>query len=133
MKVVGLFRELGIEIDQSTQSIHDVAGALSSDKVDAVVRYLNSGVPVFDVMGATSDPFDRSIQIPGGPSLVTDGVWIWRYDLAYFVQRYLVGLPDEFVSFAISNETVKERPELLCERWREVVDEYERAARPASV
>ncbi|MGW4545355.1 hypothetical protein ACWEN4_03135 [Streptomyces violaceorubidus] len=32
-------------------------------------------------------------------SLLTDGVWLWRDDLAYYVDRYHLALPGDFVAY----------------------------------
>ncbi|MGV9280248.1 hypothetical protein [Streptomyces sp. NPDC003730] len=50
-------------------------------------------------MGAQADVLD-----PGGPilvsagSLLTDGAWLWRDDLAYYVAEYHLALPGDFVA-----------------------------------
>lgn len=33
-------------------------------------------------------------------SQLTDGTWLWRSDLAYYVERYLVGVPADLVEHA---------------------------------
>ena len=70
--MIGLFRELDAQLSQNLNSIHDFAWGLSSDIADIIFEYLINGVPVFDVMGVTVDPFDGTIIITGGPSLVSD-------------------------------------------------------------
>lgn len=127
MKVVGLFRELDSHINQAIQTIYDMVGKLQVDNVTAMTTYLRSGVPVFDVMEASVDPFDRSVQIEGGPSLMSDGVWIWRNDLAYLVERYKVGLPDEFVSHAMKHKVVSGDKKIIASKWEKIVEAYELA------
>lgn len=52
-------------------------------------------------MGAQADVLD-----PEGPTLVsagsllTDGVWLWRDDLAYYVDKYHLVLPGALVARA---------------------------------
>ncbi|MCT7325480.1 hypothetical protein [Ralstonia mojiangensis] len=127
MKVVGLFRELSGSANQTIQTIHDVVGGLPWDNVPAVVTYLQSGVPVFDVMEASVDPFDKSVQIPGGPSLISDGFWIWRNDLAYFVEKYRVGLPEEFILHALHCGVASVDRLLIAGEWEKILEEYELA------
>jgi hypothetical protein len=45
------------------------------------------------------DIFDRTpfSEGSGCSSLLTVGAWVWRRDLAHYVERYHVGLPDDFV------------------------------------
>jgi hypothetical protein len=132
MRVVGLFRELGRGIDQSVQSIHAAAGLLPRDKVVSVTEYLRSGVPVFDVMEASVDPFDNSVRIDGGPSLISDGVWVWRNDLAYFVEKYKVALPDEFLSYVLTKVRVSESASSVTARWQDALTAYDLAERGTS-
>ena len=130
MKVVGLFRELGSGIDASVQSIHRLVGNLPSDSVDVVVSYLKSGVPIFDVMEGTIDPLDNSVVIEGGPSLVSDGVWVWRNDLAYFVEKYRVGLPAEFLEQVFLYKKVDDSlTDDVIGHWEEALEAYETAER----
>ena len=132
MKVVGVFHELGRGIDKSVQSIHSVVGKLSNEKAVSVAEYLRSGIPVFDVMESTIDPFDNSVCIDGGPSLLSDGEWIWRSDLAYFVEKYKVALPDEFIVCALTNKRVNKEPSSVVARWEEIVAAYDLATKPRS-
>lgn len=127
MKVIGLFRELGAHISQTVPGIQSMVNGLPEDEVGSIARYLKSGVPVFDVMGASNDPLDKSVCIPGGPSLVSDGTWIWRNDLVYFVEKYRVKLPVDFVLHAISKDVVLVDDEKVLEKCAEILDAYERA------
>jgi len=63
-----------------------------------VLEYLSKGTGVIDFMEATRDPFDRAKYISGGPSLFSDGEWIWRHDLEHYVRFYRIGLPEEFLA-----------------------------------
>jgi hypothetical protein len=37
---------------------------------------------------------------------LTDGVWVWPADLAYYIETYHVRLPDEFAEHAASNSWI---------------------------
>lgn len=99
MRMVGRFRELE-RAAEDLPSIFDARDLLDRPTAQAVSLYLDSGVPAFDVMEAVRDPFDPSKYLPGGSSLLSDGEWVWRADLAYFVKEYRVALPDTFISRA---------------------------------
>jgi hypothetical protein len=49
------------------------------------------------MMDVQDDFFDRSQQVLSGSSVSTDGDWLWRDDLAHYVQRHNVTIPDEFL------------------------------------
>lgn len=127
MKVVGLFRELGPGIAPSVTSIHEVIGALDHDITDMIGKYLDRGVPVFDVMEATVDPLDRSTRIVGGPSLLSDGEWVWRNDLSYFVRKYRVAVSDEFVRHAFKQMGIPLDRNIVLRDWQAALEAYELA------
>ena len=104
MKVIGLFRELDPEIGQTAPSIHEAVGKLPMEQVDDVASYLDAGIPVFDVMGASRDPLDASVWISGGESILTDGCWIWRADCAHLVRQHRIELPEDFILKAVSSD-----------------------------
>jgi hypothetical protein len=120
MKALGVFRELAAANIRQHESIFDAVGKLDRAHVSEIAAYLESGVILCAVMGVTVDPLNDSCTIGGGPSLLSDGVWIWRADLAYFVRKYRVALPMEFVELVlagpppIDEPRVRMQAELLC-------------------
>lgn len=101
--MLGLFAEMeDTSSDAGLPSALDLAGALAEGDREAVLRYLAAGTPVFDVMEASPDPRDAEKWIAGGPSLITDGDWVWRQDLAAYVVAHGVALPYEFIATARS-------------------------------
>lgn len=129
MKAIGVFRELGRGIDQAVPSIRSAAGQLPDENAAPIAQYLRSGITVFDVMESTVDPFDNAIRIDGGPSLLSDGVWVWRNDLSYFVEKYKINLPAGLVSHALQQRCIKAEPDLIIAQWKAVVSAYELAER----
>lgn len=74
-----------------------------------ILRYLRSGlIFAFPMGGNTRDIFDRSTYaitiIDGKPEVcaveLTDGEWFWYAGLIYYVEKYNVKLPDEFIERA---------------------------------
>jgi hypothetical protein len=125
MKVVGVFRELGRGMSESLPSIFSALGLLPQDDVSTIVSFLESGITVFDVMEAVIDPIDQSTVISGGSSLITDGVWVWRYDLKYYVEKYRVELPQEFIDYVRASGKVELVASDIVVRWQEVFDTYD--------
>lgn len=98
MRTIGFFAELGPNRpDIYTGSIRDAIRGSAADDEDALVGYLNSGSPLVDIMEATPDVISRDRYVPGGSSILGDGVWVWRQDLPYYVQRYHLDLEPDFV------------------------------------
>jgi hypothetical protein len=98
MKTAGMFLELGrVRQDAAQASIRDsVAEAQLPDR-EQVVSYLRSGHVLIDFMDVQDDVFDSSRQVLGGPTVLTDGEWLWREDLAYYVARHDVAVPGELL------------------------------------
>ncbi|MFI8347422.1 hypothetical protein [Streptomyces sp. NPDC085596] len=65
-----------------------------------VVRYLKAGYPIFDVMELTVDVIGGAFRVPGGSSLLSDGEFVWREDLAAYVENYHIDLPHDFLEKA---------------------------------
>src|SRR4051794_21031709 len=98
MKTAGMFIELGpVRQSEAQPSIHDSVSATPIPNADRIVAYLRGGHVLIDFMDVADDVFDTSRQILGGPSILTDGDWLWRDDLAYYVSRHNVSIPDEFL------------------------------------
>jgi hypothetical protein len=136
MKVVGVFRELEPRGSDALPSIHDARDLLPVDLAQKVARYLRRGEPVFDVMEFTRDPFDTSKIVPGGtrllgvsggPTLLTDGQWTWRQDLAYYVEKYRVAISNEFIEHALSNNIDEMDRAAAIANGMSAVDAYELA------
>lgn len=131
MKMVGLFREGFDGKAEYLPSINDLISQLTGEMKLKVTTYLKGGIPLFDVMGGTRDPFDKSVFIPGGPSLVGDGKWVWHKHLEYFVERYSIGgFQEEFIADVMTKKRVIIEDEnmllLRCEEALLALDEIER-------
>ncbi len=127
VRVVGLFRELE-RTTRELPSLRESVDSLDQETAARVANYLGAGEPVVDVMGISRDPIDARTIISGGPSLETDGEWVWRADLKYFVEKYRVQLPDEFIEHVNAQSGVtlsaEERRNLPI-RWQEFSDAFE--------
>ena len=119
MKAVGMFTEFGpVRQSEPQDSIMDHVAAEPFDDVDQVVSYLRAGHPLIDMMDVQKDVFDRSQpSIMNGSSILTDGDWLWREDLAYYVRKHNVMLPDEFL------ESIRQRNYVVPEVDEAVLDQ----------
>jgi hypothetical protein len=95
LKRAGFFRES--RSDHSLPSIHEFVHDVAQDDEGRTATYLRSGVlhiaspgPAFDVLSSTR-------EVAGAQHLLTDGVWVWPADYAYYVEKYHCKVPDEFV------------------------------------
>jgi len=108
LKPVVRFREFpfGTTADLSMREKMSVKPWLNQDQA---LDYLRSGLILGVTMGADlTDWFDPpakanpkiSGQPEGGTTEMTDGTWFWYAGLIYFVEKYNVRLPDEFLQHA---------------------------------
>ncbi|MFH8374004.1 hypothetical protein [Streptomyces cyaneofuscatus] len=82
MKIAGFFEELwtpsfgapiGRAKDNVTSNPYEDEGE--------IVRYLLSGHELLSAMGSSADVLGSGNTVPGGYSIFSDGIWIWRGDL----------------------------------------------------
>lgn len=97
-KTAGMFVELGAVRSPERQDsiLAHVAPAPLPD-VDQVLAYLKAGHGLIAMMDLQDDVIDGSRQVMNGSSIRTDGDWLWREDLAYYVERHNVAVPAEFL------------------------------------
>ena len=95
---VGLFREFYPD-HVSLPWLRDRTGTRRIRSEAQIVGYLRAGHMVAGIMEWSTDVLDGTPfeEGSGAPSLLTDGTWLWRQDLAHYVERYHVELPDDFV------------------------------------
>lgn len=129
MRTIGVFRDLGWGMSANLPALNEVVYSISPEDSAVVAHYLGSAKPFFDVMEAVRDPLDRAVTISGGSSLICDGAWLWRYDLAYFVSRYRVAVPEEFVRHARERRVVDPSAFADPTLWRTAVNAYYDATR----
>ncbi|ASN83348.1 hypothetical protein [Deinococcus ficus] len=130
MDVIGLFSELEPG-HPHLRSIRDFVGQLTEADQQLVLKYLddNAGM-VMCWMGLTRDPLSPEGRRVYGPSVCSDGRWIWREDLRYFVGQYRIGLPEAFLEHVRSAGGVFSTPdEELRVKFDQIMATYERAER----
>ncbi|AUW46865.1 hypothetical protein [Rhizobium leguminosarum] len=105
LKRIGFFRELpygspeGLSIDSSFSEF-------SLEKRAKVIAYLRSGTVCVVSPGLSRDVVSAERNIIGSLSLLTDGVFLWPSDLAYYIEKYSVGIPQEFLEHMEQNAWV---------------------------
>ena len=106
VKKVGAFCELphgdkanGLSLRECISTPHEAEAK--------IIQYLESGVLWIARMGLTRDVLDESSEFVTSSHVLTDGTWVWYEDLAYYVEKYHVQLPNEFIEhMKMNNWTV---------------------------
>ncbi|MEV6964963.1 hypothetical protein AB0M47_07580 [Hamadaea sp. NPDC051192] len=97
LKFFGFFADLGYVAGTGVAAADLLAESRVSPDKSRVVAYLQGGEPLTIVPGFQRDP-GGDLELPGGASVYTDGVWAWPHLTAYLVERYDLAVPDEFVA-----------------------------------
>lgn len=97
-RAVGLFADLERKAGPHLPHLTHARDRLDPADVQRVLAHLQAGVGIIDCMEMCIDPLDSSQAHPGGSSLMSDGYWVWRADLAYYVKRYRVALAPAFIA-----------------------------------
>lgn len=102
LKRLGFFRELR-HGDPNGPSLKALLGTKPNYEPDLVIRYLRSGVLRIGSPGVSKDVLDPTGKVIGAPNILTDGTWAWPEDLAYYIERYRIELPQDFTSHLAQN------------------------------
>ncbi|MGC4856695.1 hypothetical protein ACLQ24_25810 [Micromonospora sp. DT4] len=86
------------------ESIHAHVNATPLPDAVQVEDYLRHGHGLIDVMGAEIDVLGSGRHLVGGASVLTDGEWLWRDDLRFYLATYRVQLPTEFLATVRGND-----------------------------
>ncbi|MEU0838028.1 hypothetical protein ABZ370_00950 [Streptomyces sp. NPDC005962] len=73
-------------------------------RLQKVTEYLLAGHEIYSFMGSSKDVLGSGRTILGGDSIYSDGEWLWRGDLWFYVRTYHVTLPVEFLAQVRKNE-----------------------------
>ncbi|MER5778181.1 hypothetical protein ABT144_28580 [Streptomyces sp. NPDC002039] len=105
MKILGFYQEFWPEkAGTHAGSIRDfIRQHPAADEAD-VARYLGTGRELIVFMGAVGDILGSDNRILGGDNIVTDGEWVWRADILFYLAHYHLALPEEFLRKARENQ-----------------------------
>ncbi|GEM_PF-3199000 len=120
-RLVGMFRELfDFEDPRIRESIVGNVDDAPLPDAEQVVQYLQNGHVVLDVMDLDDDFFGSGDLIINAATMLSDGEWIWREDFRFYVKKYQVHVPDDFLNMIRLNDY--QMPDCTAERLRECYD-----------
>ena len=99
---VGFFRELR-HGDPEGESLREAIQPSPRPNEARIVGYLRAGKMLVGTMGVTRDVLVDKGPIVGSPHVLTDGVYAWAADLAYYVERYHARVPEQLVNHMAAN------------------------------
>ena len=84
-------------LENRTLSLRHNICILPSGNEDAIATYLEKA-PVFSAMGrVVGDVLDPSAKVALFPGLKTDGLYVWPTELSYYVRKYHIRMPADFI------------------------------------
>ncbi|MDQ0698528.1 hypothetical protein ACH4MN_28585 [Streptomyces anulatus] len=99
MHIAGFFEELWPpSFGTPVGSLLNFASSEAYEDSKEIAKYLLSGHDLFSVMGSSGDILGSGETVLGGDSIFSDGDWVWRGDLCFYMRKYNVRLPDIFLS-----------------------------------
>ena len=78
-------------------SIKDFINMEDSLRVASICQYLQNGSVLIESPGVTTDVIHPEEGFSGTPTAYTDGTWVWPGDLGYYVEKYFLKLPEDFI------------------------------------
>ena len=100
---VGFYKEMPHAENTDPSILDCIHKADYSDETAQICSYLKNGTIYIACCGVCYDVIDQEKGVAGVPSLLTDGVWIWPGDLAYYVENYNLNLPANFIDHMKAN------------------------------
>ena len=97
LRKIGFFRETAYK-NERDDSLFDSVGKLGLEDRVKIVEYLSNGKPLVFSVHHVYDVISKDRRVIGTLGIFTDGTWAWPTDLSYYVDKYNVSLPNEFVS-----------------------------------
>lgn len=101
---LGMFREFH-EPRSPGETIRDFVGPKPHPARNYILSYLRSAERLGYAMELLPDVIDGSYQ-PEPTSHLTDGHWVWRADLAHYVEKYNLRLPQEFIDTVVARNGI---------------------------
>jgi hypothetical protein len=95
LRRVGFYFELGV--NEHREALRSARQSRPLPNEEKIIAYLEAGCAIACVMMVEEDVLADPPVMINPPNIMTDGVWAWPQTLAYYVQKYHVALPVEFV------------------------------------
>lgn len=97
LKRLGYYKELPYGNTTDPSILDHIDKEIANKK--EICKYLQSGHILAACGGIVNDVICPEKGIVGSPDSVTDGVWTWHADLAYYVDKYDLLLDESFLEY----------------------------------
>ena len=96
---VGFFHELSDDPDEqrALPSLRAAISEAAQENEEKIVAYLRGGICLGARGCYVEDVLDPTSRLPLVAHSYTDGTYLWRLDIAHYVEKYHLRLPPEFI------------------------------------
>jgi len=102
LKLVGNYKELP-HGDKQGESLYGLISTVPCLNEYKIINYLKAGKVFSTSTSLAYDALSKDEIIIGGLSMLTDNVWGWASDLAYYVEKYHISIDRDFVRHMENN------------------------------
>jgi len=96
LRLAGFFPEL-FDGHGDGPSLLDHVSNTAQENEARIIDYLDNGAVLIASPGVNVDVLAPSRDTIGAAGILTDGVWAWPCELSYYVRKYHVKLPLDFI------------------------------------
>ncbi len=102
LKRQGFYKEMphGDKNDPSILQFIREKGEIEEERI---YQYLKEGIVLISCGGVVEDIINPYNGIVGCPDMLTDGIWLWPGDLAYYVKKYHLKIDKDFIKTMRNN------------------------------
>ncbi|MBF6144936.1 hypothetical protein [Nocardia nova] len=104
LKSVGIFSEMYRSAGRDLPTLSDSYTTRIIGDREQIADYMAACAPIFDVLEDVVDLVEGREWIRSGPTLVSDGTWIWRLDSIHYLRHYSLDIPQEFLEHVRNRE-----------------------------
>lgn len=87
LRVQGFFKEM-LQGDENNPAIFDYIQSEANEDEEKILKYLENGAIIVACGRVVVDIINPDNGVAGCPNLMTDGIWAWSGELAYYVKKY---------------------------------------------
>ncbi|MDO5564110.1 MAG: hypothetical protein Q4F88_02630 [Eubacteriales bacterium] len=103
LKTIGCFKEMPYGYNNG-KSIKDYISDNEASNKKEIINYLNQGICIAACCGVSEDVINPNNGIIGVPDVLVDGKYQWYRDIIYYIEKYNLKLPKEFIEYAKINK-----------------------------
>lgn len=95
LKRFGFFADM--PKDEAARLLENLQSEQPRPNEQAVLTYLRGGRQLLAIPGLSRNLLNPEKEIIGPPHVFSDGEWVWTADAIFYVEKYHIGVPADFL------------------------------------